>query len=137
VILVDTSAWIALEDKKDVNHPLALEFKQELLVSRDRLVTTNYILDETFTLMLIDLGYTRTVKFKRSLDDLILSNLILIVHVTPEIERTAWDTFERFNKDKTWSFTDCTSKVVMELLGVSDAFTFDRHFEQMSFVKKP
>ena len=137
MIFVDTSAWIALEDKKDFNHPAALEFKQELLVTRARLVTSNYILDETYTLMLLDLGYPRTVTFKRKLDRLILSNIILLVHVTPEIERAAWDTFERFNKDKTWSFTDCTSKVVMELLDIQEAFTFDRHFEQMSFIKKP
>lgn len=32
--------------------------------------------------------------------------------------------------DKDWSFTDCTSKVVMESLGITTAFSFDRHFRQ-------
>lgn len=137
MIFVDTSAWIAIEDEKDINHSQALQFKQELLVSRARLVTTNYILDETYTLMLLDVGYSRTVKFKHKLDGLIFTNLIIIVHITPEIERSAWNAFERFNKDKTWSFTDCTSKTIMEWFGLQEAFTFDRHFEQMSFVKKP
>lgn len=137
MIFVDTSAWIALEDKKDVNHSLALEFREQLFITKTRLVTTNYILDETYTLVLFDLGYTKTVTFKRKLDELILNNILLLIHITHEIERTAWDTFERFNKDKTWSFTDCTSKVIMELSGLQEAFTFDRHFEQMSFIKKP
>ena len=32
----------------------------------------------------------------------------------------AWETFEQFD-DKNWSFTDCTSKVVMEQLGIKIA----------------
>ena len=45
--------------------------------------------------------------------------------------------FERFNQDKKWSFTDCTSKVLMERLGIVEVFSFDHHFEQMGFVMKP
>ena len=51
MIFIDTSAWIALEDKKDINHGKAIKFKQELVSLKKRLFTTNYILDETFTLM--------------------------------------------------------------------------------------
>lgn len=131
MIFIDTSAWIAIEDKKDINHTKALELKQELLASRERTITTNYVLDETYTLMLLDLGYTKTVDFKHKLDRLSDSNLIITVHITPEIEQEAWETFELFNKDKMWSFTDCTSRVIMEWLGIQEAFTFDRHFEQM------
>ncbi len=137
MIFVDTSAWIAIEDKKDVNHVKAVQFKQHLQTSRIRLTTTNYILDETYTLMLLDLGYARTVKFKQKPDGLLDSNLLITIHITPEIEQAAWETFERFNKDKTWSFTDCTSKVIMEQLKLREAFTFDQHFKQMRFIKKP
>jgi hypothetical protein len=38
----------------------------------------------------------------------------------PNLER-AWERFERF-ADKDWSFTDCTSKVVIEQLGITQAF---------------
>jgi len=37
--------------------------------------------------------------------------------------------------DKRWSFTDCTSKVVMERLGIRTAFAFDHHFKQFGDVK--
>jgi predicted nucleic acid-binding protein len=137
LIFIDTSAWVAIEDKKDVNHLKALQFKKQLLDSQKRLITTNYILDETYTLMLLDLGYTRTINFKQKLDDLIDSNLVIVVHVTPDIEKEGWEAFERFNKDKIWSFTDCISKVIMNMFNILEAFTFDRHFEQMRFIKKP
>lgn len=35
--------------------------------------------------------------------------------------------------DKNWSFTDCASFVVMTDLGLDDALTGDRHFEQAGF----
>ena len=45
----------------------------------------------------------------------------------------AWQVFRRFS-DKEWSFTDCTSKVVMDRLGITTAFTFDHHFRQFGAV---
>ena len=53
MIFVDTGAWIALEDKRDINHNIAMHFKTELINNKIRLVTTDYILDETLTLMSI------------------------------------------------------------------------------------
>ncbi len=47
---------------------------------------------------------------------------------------TAWRVFRRFS-DKEWSFTDCTSKVVMSKLGISQAFAFDHHFRQVEGVE--
>ena len=45
------------------------------------------------------------------------------------VDTGAWFAFSRF-ADKDWSFTDCTSKVVIERFGISKAFTFDHHFHQ-------
>ena len=39
--------------------------------------------------------------------------------------------------DKVWSFTDCTSNAIMKDAGIIEAFAFDRHFEQMGFIRKP
>lgn len=45
----------------------------------------------------------------------------------------AWSVFQDF-ADKAWSFTDCTSRVVMQRLGVDQAFAFDNHFRQFGTV---
>jgi predicted nucleic acid-binding protein len=45
----------------------------------------------------------------------------------------AWETFRQFT-DKEWSFTDCSSKVVIEKLKITRAFAFDRHFRQFGNV---
>jgi len=41
------------------------------------------------------------------------------------------------HRDKRWSFTDCTSFVVMRDLGIATAFGFDRNFEQAGFRRLP
>ena len=60
------------------------------------------------------------------------STLIQVVWVDKLIEELAWRKFLQYD-DKDVSMVDCTSFVVMEQLGVSTAFTFDRHFLQVGF----
>ena len=57
-IFIDTSAWDAIEDSGDVNHEAAMIFKDQM-ANRYELITSNYILDETYTLLLRNIGYER------------------------------------------------------------------------------
>jgi len=136
-IFIDTSAWDALEDLLDPNHEIALLFKKETIAERYNWVTTNYILDETYTLLLNNIGYIHTVELRQSIDMMSKPGILTIVHVSKSIEEAAWEVFEKYNIDKQWSFTDCTSKVVMEQREITEVFAFDHHFEQMGFVRKP
>jgi predicted nucleic acid-binding protein len=65
---------------------------------------------------------------------LFFTSQIAHVHHLSEVDvLDAWQTFQRF-ADKDWSFTDCTSKVLVERLGVTRAFAFDQHFRQFGTV---
>ena len=55
-LFVDTSAWDALADAGDPHHGTALLFRDEI-AERYHLLVTNYILDELYTLLLMNLGY--------------------------------------------------------------------------------
>ena len=57
--------------------------------------------------------------------------------MSEDIERAAWEICARFNQDKHWSFPDCTSRVVMERVGLRQVFACDHHFEQMGCVRYP
>jgi predicted nucleic acid-binding protein len=58
-----------------------------------------------------------------------------VIHKITETQiALAWEAFEEF-VDKDWSFTDCTSKVVIEQLGIAQAFAFDHHFKQFGVVQ--
>ncbi len=135
-IFIDTSAWDAIEDASDANHDIALLFKEEIS-GKYRLVTTSYVLDETYTLLLLNIGYARTVEFKHSIDVMADSGVLIVVHISELMEDSAWEIFEKLNTDKEWSFTDCASRVVMEQRDISEIFAFDHHFEQMGFIRRP
>ena len=75
-----------------------------------------------------------TVGFKGELDGMAATDTVRLIHVTPEIQTKAWDVFERFNRDKLWSFTDCTSYIVMREAALTEAFAYDDHFWQMGFI---
>jgi len=130
-IFVDTSAWYALLDKNDANHYAAVKFYDSLV---HPLVTSNYIADEVITLARIRLGYKVAVEIGQKLWAESIANLI---RVMPEDEKKAWEIFVKY-RDKTFSFTDCSSFALMERIGITEVFTFDEHFTQYgSFVVLP
>ncbi|MBI3799458.1 MAG: PIN domain-containing protein [Deltaproteobacteria bacterium] len=128
-VFADTNGWIALSSKRDQLHRAAVKLNKDLLKSGCRYVTTNFILDETYTGLRMKLGHTAAVDFGERLR---ISKAVQVIHVSAEIEEEAWRIFTQY-ADKDFSFTDCTSFVVMKRLELAEAFTSDHHFEQMGF----
>jgi hypothetical protein len=125
----DTQGWTALSNKKDQFHKRALAIKNKLISQHTKFITSNFILDETYTLLLTRIGHIAAVKFGELIRH---TPSVEVVHVTGNIEEKAWQIFKRY-ADKTFSFTDCTSFVIMQQLSIIDVFTNDHDFEQMGF----
>jgi len=135
-LFVDTSGWDALADKADKYHAKALQFRDEI-AGDCKLVTSNYILDELYTLLLMNIGFQPTVDYKKKLDILIAEHVLDVIWIGHDLAIRGWDVFEQHNVDKLWSFTDCTSYVMMKDFGITHVFAFDHHFEQMGFIRLP
>ncbi len=130
-IFVDTSAWYALIDKDDAEHKAAKAFIQNLTLP---LMTTNLIVHETITLLRYRLGHKIAAEVGAKLWKEEPAKLVFIDRV---MEQKAWKLFLRY-RDHRFSFTDCTSFVVMEQFGILKAFVFDSDFESYGrFVKVP
>lgn len=132
-VFVDTGAWIGLFNKTDQNHEAACTRLARLTQDRRSLVSSEYVLVETYTFLMRRCGYALACAAHERFGRLAHAGVLDIVLITPEIFDASWLVFERFNRDHHWSFTDCASKVVMEQLGISEAFAFDEHFTQMGF----
>jgi uncharacterized protein len=89
-------------------------------------VTSDYVLDESYTIIRIRAGHAIAVQFGEALR---ASRLLHMEHVTAETIEAAWRIFKDFS-DHEFRFTDCTSFVVMERLGIEAAFTFDANFRE-------
>lgn len=120
MIFVDTGAWYASLVPADSNHARAVQW---LAANHSSLITTDYIVDETLTLLRVRGERTRALLLGERFFQTCLAN----VHkINTSDLLVAWNIFEKFD-DKDWSFTDCTSKVVMEQLRIKVAFSFDHH----------
>jgi predicted nucleic acid-binding protein len=129
IFFLDTSFLYALEDASDLHHEDSLVIWKTILKNHPRFILTSYIFDETATLLQSKLGYDKAYDVGSRL---LQSNLVELVHVTPDIFQDAWAYFCK-NKDKGYSFTDCVSFAVMGRLNIKNALTFDRHFRQAGF----
>ena len=131
---VDTSAFYAAKDPSDQHHPRAVALMGRVRKNlNSRLVTSNFIIDETLTLIRMKLGHEAAVRFGRQIRE---SRIVEVIHITEELEERAWQVFLKYS-DKKYSFTDCTSFAVMESLSLRDAFTFDKHFVEHGLVMHP
>ena len=126
-IFVDTGAWFALFVPTDPNHGAAHRWYDQ---NQQTLLTTDYIIDETLTLLKARGEWTRAFAVGRQLFGGSLAN---IHYLTREEIFLTWQTFQNFS-DKAWSFTDCSSKVIIEKLDLPRAFAFDQHFQQFGAV---
>ncbi len=121
MIFVDTGAWYASVMPSDPNHGAAAAW---LHANSEPLLTTDFVIDETLTLLKARGHPRRTVALGNELFHGRRATLHYLA--AAEID-AAWQVFQRF-ADKDWSFTDCTSKVIIEQMGLASAFAFDRHF---------
>lgn len=125
-LFVDTSAWFALVDRSDQNHRAAAGFVKQFRVEPVIWHLTDYIVDETATLLRLKLSHCEAVAF---LDFLDRSRQVVRSQVTPDLLREAEAIFRRYS-DKKWSFTDCVSFAYMDAQGLADVFAFDRNFTE-------
>lgn len=128
-VFVDTSMFFALVNEKDQFHESALSIWQNLEKIGVVLITSNYILDETFTLIRLRRGLETVDQFRQRLPN---QYEVKIARVTVSDEAQAWDFF--LNDWKKLSFTDCVSFALMKRLKIVRAAAFDKHFKKAGFV---
>jgi predicted nucleic acid-binding protein len=132
LIFLDTGFLFALFDEDDKDHlrvrEVAEKYRSQFLP--DFVLTTNHVIAETITLVRskghADLGvrHDRAVKIGQRLW---AGHLASVHHATPEEEQAAFVYFTR-HRDKEYSFVDCVSFVLMDSLGIREAFAVDRDF---------
>jgi len=128
-ILVDTSAWIALADKKDNWHSQAAKIYPQVLRDYRVQVTTNLIVAETQIALRQRLGFVGAMGF---LVRIRASSRLLRVQSTNELEIQAEAILRQYD-DQDLSYADAVSIALMRERRITDVFTFDHHFPAVGF----
>jgi predicted nucleic acid-binding protein len=129
-VFVDTSAWVALFDKSDDNHKEVLRGLERIKARRTQIVISDFIFSECITTARGRSGHHVAVTAG---DFLMKSGIVKIIWLDEQLKRAAWDYYKR-HSDKTYSFTDCTSFVLMKKMQIGKHLSFDEHFRQAGFM---
>jgi uncharacterized protein len=132
-VFVDTGAFVALRNRAEQEHAAARRTLTSLVCERVPLFTSNYVVAETYTALLIRVGRDEAIEWGRRFR---AGDAIELTRVGEIVEDAAWSILES-HADKTWSYVDATSFALMDREGVSEAFAFDRHFAQRGLTLLP
>jgi predicted nucleic acid-binding protein len=127
LLFVDTWGWIVLADANDSRH-------DEVVALRRRhtedgiLVTTDYVLDETFTRLFGGSPFAQAERFCSAVLKARQAGMVRVEVITTERFEKAYRLRLRYRDKPRLSFTDLTSFVVMTELGIRDVLTADAHF---------
>lgn len=126
----DTSGFFALLSTDDGAHSECVKLVEGLRDGRALSVTSDWIVAETCTLLTVLKQKQLAIRF---LEMLSASKAIEVVHVNEDLFDEAKKLFIK-RKDKSYSFTDCSSFVLMRARKLQKAVTIDKHFAAEGFV---
>ncbi len=122
MIFVDTGVWYSLLVSKDPNHTKSSAWFANL---SEQIVTSDYVVDETLTLLLMRGERSKAINFGK----LVIEGSTSILHfVSKDQFNRSWILFQRLSLAGL-SFTDCTSHVVALDLGITKVAAYDQHFQ--------
>ena len=120
-IFIDASAIVAIVDRDDASHGAAVEAYRNLVRAGYKLFTTNYVVAETFDLLRTGVGPLVARQFLRD-------SKLAVYHADEQDERRARRLVLDARAGGNLTLFDAISLVVMERLGVADAFAVDPSF---------
>lgn len=132
MIFIDTTVLVAGIDASDTLHEDGKAVLRAILDgSLPGAVTTDYVLDETLTLL--RRRGASTAAAAGAVEGLLSSSLIDMVFVHETLFKEALTTFRKYQK---LSFTDAVSLTVMQRQKIKEVFSHDRDFDLKGITRK-
>jgi len=132
LIFLDTTILVSAVDRSDSLHDDGRAVLKAVGEERSfRAVTTDYVLDETFTL-LRKRGTTTSV-ISEVIGRFLISRNITVVFVDKPLFE---DSLASFRKYERLSFTDAVSLTVMKKLRIREIYSHDSDFDLNGIVRK-
>ena len=130
---IDTSWWVAWALPEDARHGDALDTLARV-GDRERLLTTNLVVGETWTFLRSRDGHRTAVAFLNEVKDFGSAGKLTVHPVTADDESRAWRWLRRHD-ERVYSFVDATSFEVMRTRRLREALAFDNDFTAAGFIE--
>lgn len=130
-VFVDTSAIYALLNRSDPAHEAAKSAWAEILQAGEPVLTSNYVLVETFALVQRRLGMAALRDFRER-----LVPILRVQWIDPTVHDAGVSAVLSANR-RDLTLVDCTSFHIMRQLGLKRALAVDEHFAEHEFEVLP
>lgn len=127
-VFIDTWGWLAIGHRKDPFHKEVKAYYQKLRHDNSLIVTSDFVLDETITLLFKREIFEEAIRFMDGIFEAAKAGYLRIEKITGERFSSAWKLRKRFKDKPDISFTDITSMAVMQEGEIKQIITKDEHF---------
>ncbi|MEO1400174.1 MAG: PIN domain-containing protein [Cyanobacteria bacterium J06635_1] len=131
-LFIDTWGWLTLHNKREPRHTEVVDFYRAFRTQRGIIYTTDYVLDETYTLMFKRLPANHAKAALEGLFSAFSQDGFKLFWITPERFAQAQTLRTKFLDKPDISFTDLTSMLVMMEYKIQSVLTEDSHFDQVN-----
>ena len=128
---VDTWGWLALGHRRDQNHLIVKDYFHKLKQEKVLLHTSDYVLDEVMTLVFKRESFDEACQFMDGIFQSSDLKELQIHRITPIRFEKTWKLRTRLQDKPNISFTDLSSMVLMDELGLRFILSQDNHFLQV------
>lgn len=135
-LFLDSGALIARTLSNDANHEAAVDLFRRISERKAPYVdlfTSNFVVDESVTFLLYQAGVRPALE---ALGWVRASPNVQMLHVSEDVEIDADREFRRFARSRV-SYTDCTTKVLVDRGGIDAVFSFDRDMGVLGLTRVP
>src|SRR3954453_8028690 len=132
-VFADTVYWIALANPQDSLFKIASDAARRF--GPDRIITSEMVLVEVLNGLAGEGGLLRGAASALA-QDIIDDQDTVMAPQSTSLFREALVLYQA-RSDKQWSLTDCASFLIMRQQKITEALTYDHHFEQAGFRALP
>lgn len=127
-LFIDTWGWLVIHNKRESRYTEVNRFYRKFRAHGGTIYTTDYVLDETLTLLFRRLSFPVAGEAISILDNAVKQGYLKLEWISPQRFEKAKEFRLRFQDKPEISFTDLTSMVVMKELDLISILTDDDHF---------
>lgn len=131
-LFIDTWGWLILRDKSHAKYPQISAFLKAFLSSGGLLYTTDYVLDETFTLLFKRLPLPKAESSLKLILNSLKAGEFYVEWITPERFIRSWKFRQKLRDKVQISFTDISSVIIMQELGIRQILTENSSFADVN-----
>ncbi len=128
---IDTWGWLVLGDSKESRHKEIKEWYYAFRKKGGKVFTSDYVLDETYTLLFRRIPFDSAIKALDSIQKSVREKFTIVEWITPARFERAKELRRKYSDKPYISFTDITSMIIMQELDITEVLTDDNHFIQV------